>query len=186
MEREQQPEFTIRPPRIDDAEAIARMHASSWEDTYVDEVHGVTMDWIQARNQEWRLSSAGLDRRRDMIKESHENPAYLFKIATDQNDEVVGFVDGRREQDVQWLLGLYTDKQTHGSGLGERLIREFDIWSSDALPSRLEVAKYNARAIRFYEKQGFIIIPDSEHLFADKIETIEMIRQPRNGDDDEI
>jgi ribosomal protein S18 acetylase RimI-like enzyme len=186
MERERHPEFTIRSPQITDAESINQMHATSWEDTYVDETRGVTLSWIQDRNQKWRFSPEGLARRIDMIKESHNDPAYLFMIATDQEGEVVGLVDGRKEADAQWLLGLYTKKNTYGSGLGKRLMREFDGWADDAVPSKLEVAKYNSRAIRFYEKQGFTVVPDSDHLFADKIETIEMIRQPKKGDNDEI
>lgn len=186
MERTLRTEFTIRSPRVDDARAISSMHSQSWEDTYVDAAHGVTLEWIRARNHEMRLSPAGLDRRREMIEESQQDPAYLFKIAVDSSGSIVGFIDGRREGGAQWLLGLYTDKKTHGSGLGNLLMKEFDAWvSGGAGPAKLQVAKYNSRAIRFYEKHGFEILPNSKQMFADTIETLEMIRHSK-GDNDEI
>jgi len=41
----------------------------------------------------------------------------------------------------------------------------------------LEVATYNHRAIRFYEKYGFVVVEGTEHLYRDKIPVIMMKRE---------
>jgi ribosomal protein S18 acetylase RimI-like enzyme len=47
-----------------------------------------------------------------------------------------------------------------------------------ALPSELEVAADNKRAIAFYMKFGFAVVAESEHLFCEKIPVVVMQRDP--------
>lgn len=41
----------------------------------------------------------------------------------------------------------------------------------------LTVASYNERAIRFYQKNGFEIVRDSEHTYAGTMPVVRMIRK---------
>ena len=41
----------------------------------------------------------------------------------------------------------------------------------------LTVASYNERAIRFYQKNGFEIVKDSEHTYAGTMPVVRMIRK---------
>ncbi|MNY55446.1 hypothetical protein D3C86_1914230 [compost metagenome] len=47
----------------------------------------------------------------------------------------------------------------------------------DGKETTLKVAVYNERAIRFYKKNGFQVVADSEELYKEMIPIIEMKRE---------
>jgi len=59
--------------------------------------------------------------------------------------------------------------------VGDTLMKTADAWIG-ASPVTLEVVRYNARAITFYQKHGFEMVPDSEHLYADTMPVVYMKR----------
>jgi len=65
------------------------------------------------------------------------------------------------------LLSIGVQEQSKGHGIAGSLITEFEriIKHSDIDKYGLSVYKTNARAIRFYQKQNFLIEGESDRLF---------------------
>jgi GNAT superfamily N-acetyltransferase len=68
---------------------------------------------------------------------------------------LVGFLHGRRAVPGVRVQGLYVDPDWWGQGVAGRLMEEFDSWAEGAAVGVVVLA-HNGRAIRFYEKQGFV------------------------------
>lgn len=168
--------YVIVEPAVEDAESLSAMHGQSWLDTYPNDEHGVSFDYIQAMVEK-RGNKKGLEIRRKYIEESHTNPDYYFRVAKDIQGEVVGFVDGRKGKKNE-LCGLYIAKSEYGTGLALELCEGILGWLGRDKDVCLTVVSYNARAQKFYQKIGFEIIPGSEHFHGETvIPVIDMIRK---------
>ena len=171
--------FTIDAMSLDDIEAATHMRLESWLDTYVNNDFGVTHEWIEARNQE-QLSSERMERRRERF----DNPKTAAWVAKDSHGEVIGvtspYVD---ENGTQHVGSLYVDKEYHGSGIAGQLMQRAIEWFDASQPIEVGVVAYIERAKAFYRKWGFMEIPNSEVLFADKIPEVKMIRKGDTQDE---
>lgn len=178
IERAAQPKVTIREASFEDLLAIRKMHAKSWLVAYPNDEAGVSEDWVRERVSKW-TTPEGIEKSKEHFKDVFGNPNHFYRIAT-TGEEVVGLVHVSRDNNKQHLDALYIDESEYGSGLAQELMELADDWLDPSLPTDLEVASYNKRAIRFYEKCGFEIVPNSEHLFADKMPVLDMIRKGGN------
>lgn len=168
--------YTIVEPAIEDAEDLVAMHGESWLDTYPNDEHGVSRAFIQ-ETVESRGSEKGIDMRREYIKESHSNPNYYFRIAKNNTGKVVGFIDGRKGEENE-LSGLYIAKSEYGTGLAQQLCGGILEWFGSEADVYLTVVTYNGRAQKFYQKNGFEIIPGTEHFHKGTvIPVVDMIRK---------
>ncbi|WP_026537296.1 GNAT family N-acetyltransferase [Arthrobacter sp. 9MFCol3.1] len=154
-------EYQIRQAAGGDADAVVRMHTRAHEECYGH-----------------LLSAAFFDARRASIPERVEKRRpYLDSaepriIALDKGNEIVGFADAGRGRDDDLpgeleLYSIYTLGRTHGTGLGEALLRA----ALGDLPAYLWVLEANPRAQAFYAKNGFqpdgtrkLLSPDWEEL----------------------
>ena len=175
MERVVQPKVTIREASFEDLFAIRKMHAESWLAAYPNDEAGVSEDWVRERVSKW-TTPEGMKKSEEHFKNVFGRPNHFYRIATFDN-EVVGLLHASRDDTKQHLKALYINESEYGSGLAQELMGLADDWLDPNLPTDLEVASYNKRAIRFYEKCGFVIKPDSEHLYADKMPVIDMVRK---------
>lgn len=89
-------------------------------------------------------------------QETHE---YFTKLVRDGkvlvykiNSEIVGFM----ELDDGWLHHLYIDPEYQNKGFGTRMLG----YAKDVSPTgiKLWVFENNKNAIRFYEREGFILV----------------------------
>ena len=105
-------------------------------------------------------------------------------IARD-GDRVVGFVGyGDRGKDapgVGEIFALYVLSEYYGTGLGRRLMEAGLERLRDYPRVCLWVLKENARAIRFYEKCGFL--PDGAEMVSPNIGAAEIRMTLRRGSD---
>ncbi|WP_370589299.1 N-acetyltransferase family protein [Salinibacterium sp. ZJ70] len=135
----------VRPAAPRDADELAELHVETWRQTYA---HLLPPDFF---------SEAHLDARRDMWRaalgaEHHD----IIRVA-EHDSRIVGFawVGESSEEDRPFaprqLKALYVDAALHGSGVGQRL---FDAVRGEG-PLVLWVLRDNARAIAFYERNGF-------------------------------
>ncbi|MEY9776990.1 N-acetyltransferase family protein [Arthrobacter sp. MW3 TE3886] len=154
-------EYHIRQAAGGDADAVVRMHTRAHEECYGH-----------------LLSPAFFDARRASIPQRVEKRRpYLDSaepriIALDKSNEIVGFADAGtgRDDDLPGeleLYSIYTLGRTHGTGLGEALLRA----ALGDLPAYLWVLEANPRAQAFYAKNGFqpdgtrkLLSPDWEEL----------------------
>lgn len=174
------PAYTIERPQVEDALELATMHNQSWLDTYPNDEHGVSLEYINEIIAP-RLSTGGLDRRRSNIERSKNDPTYFFRIARNESGSIVGFVDGFLENDRYELAGLYTDQNTHGTGLAMQLWDSYKEWADTSKVIWLTVATYNDRAKAFYNKIGFKELPESVRFYkGTHIPVVDMEKHPES------
>ena len=167
--------YSIRPAVIDDVEAIRRMQAQSWLDTYGNDEVGATREWLAEETASWFTDEA-LAHSREHLGACFANPDHFYRVGL-LSDEIVGLLHlATNEDGTKHLWGLYTAQKTHGTGLAQELMALANEWIGDNEVD-LEVVTYNTRAIRFYEKNGFEIIPGENELFKGKLPNISMIRK---------
>ena len=124
--------FTIRPYRADDEEAVIALWLETWQKAYP------SIDFV-ARVPWWRT------RWRDELV-----PNAAIMVA-EQNDVLIGFVT----LDATGYLDQLVVAPDHwGTDLGNALVDEAKRLSPDQIS--LLVNTDNCRAIRFYERNGFV------------------------------
>lgn len=158
----------VRPVVLDDAEAIATVHHTSWAQTYSDLLPAEhwESDTVERRAQRWheRLS---------------DGPGNLAVAVV--SEQVVGFATagptGRKKSvpppvRSEELWALYVLGERHGTGIGALLLESV---LPPARPAELWVADANPRARRFYEKHG--LTPDGARFTDDlNFALIRMVR----------
>ncbi|MFC7787401.1 N-acetyltransferase family protein [Microbacterium sp. MAHUQ-60] len=147
MSAEAQPEIIVRPVRDVDAEALGRVHAQCWHETYDHLISKAALERISPRRmaelwtnwarqgEDFRMSAALVD------------------------GEIVGFVGSgpARDKDapsLRELYFIYLLGEYHGTGIGQRL---FDAAVYADETCYLWVAEDNPRAHRFYLRNGFAL-----------------------------
>lgn len=167
-------QYTIREANDSDVEAIRRMQAQSWRDTYRNDEIGVTDDWLERETTNW-FTPERLDASRQWLGNVFPDPMQLYRVAY-RGNEVVGLAHfSTREDGIKRVEGLYTAKDTLGTGLAQQLMEQATEFMGDA-EAELEVASYNERAKAFYRKYGFVETDKQNELFRDKIPSTTMIR----------
>lgn len=171
------PIYNLVYPRQEDLASLGEMLAQSWRDTYPSEAHGVSREWVGAEIQSWYEPKAR-QKWRDAYKDTLRDPIHFFyRVARTADMQVIGFVGGNKLPFSQELRNLYVDKAYHGTGVAHELLQQFLAWTDPMAPITLDVASYNERAIIFYKKYGFKILPHSQKLLHDTIPTITMSRE---------
>ena len=171
------PHATIQPATLDDVEGYRAVQARGWMETYPNEAAGVSLEWVKEQADGWMTPEA-LESSRDRVAKILADPVHQPLYIAKAGEDVVGMIHGSNyEAFGQRLEALYVDKQYHGQGVAQRLVdqlfKSFDLTQ----PVTLEVISYNDRAIHFYQKNGFEIVPGSDFLYKDVMPSITMIRQ---------
>jgi ribosomal protein S18 acetylase RimI-like enzyme len=140
--------YVVFPAGPSDAEELARVHVTSWRETY----RGLLPDAFLAR-----MSEPGFARRfaRDLA-----DPNGAVTLAAGGRYGLVGYAQGgpsrRNVRGEAEIATLYVLRHAQGGGLGEALIRE----TARALAARgasslmISVLRDNIRARGFYEHLG--------------------------------
>jgi GNAT superfamily N-acetyltransferase len=147
MEAETQTSVIVRPVRDVDAEALGRVHAQCWHETYDHLISKAALEKISPK----RLGEL-------WTHWAVQGPEFkMFAALVD--GEIVGFVGSgpARDKDApqaKELYFIYLLDAFHGTGIGQRL---FDAALEDGEPAYLWVADDNPRAHRFYTRNGFAL-----------------------------
>lgn len=174
MQHELESQVEIREATVDDTEAVRRMHAASWLATYPSEAHGISYDWVKEYTDSW-LTPEQLERSRGYVEAAINDSKGLYRVA-ESDGRIVGFIHAATNGDgTKELEAIYVHPDFFGRGLGHKLMLLVDEWAKGVSMS-LEVAVYNERAIRFYEKHGFVRVEGTEYLYKDSIPVEKMIR----------
>ena len=146
-------------PRPEDAEELALVHVQAWREAYGELL------------PERFYDGAARERRRVMWSDllSKGDVGERVRVARSEG-RIVGFAArgpagehlGHSPQRDEQLYALYVLSSCHGHGVGQALLDQ----ALGGRPAQLWVAKGNARARRFYEKNGFT--PDGiQHVDPD-------------------
>ncbi len=141
-------DFEVVVPRVDDAEELASVHVQAWREAYGELLPEHFYDDVARESRQVRWSALL----------SQEGAGERVRVAR-REGRIVGFVmSGPAAEhqghppvrDVQ-LYALYVLSSCYGHGVGRVLLDQ----ALRERPAQLWVAKDNARARRFYEKNGF-------------------------------
>jgi RimJ/RimL family protein N-acetyltransferase len=143
---------TVRPATIDDAEAIAGVHARSWQAAYRGIVADAFLDELS--DEVW------VERWRTLFTEPDRGARTMVSV---EDGEVTGFarVGPVRDPDPpgpEWeeVYAIYLDPASWGSGVGSALMAALLDTVAEGVPGvSLWVFRDNARARAFYERHGF-------------------------------
>jgi GNAT superfamily N-acetyltransferase len=152
-----QSKYSFRNAQPDDAEQITKLYKTTWLATYPNNEYGVTREDIEAKVELFD-SPEEVERVHDAIAQRNEKVLQLVCEADGRivaHSRLVKTDDGPNR-----LRTIYVLPEYHGAGIARQLIAEGLAWLGNDKAVSLEVAKYNARAIGFYEKYGFKIVGD--------------------------
>lgn len=138
-----------------DAEQIFEVQRDTWMATYANEELGITAEDIAER------FNRGRDQRLDSWKTKLENGHKANNIwVAAINNEIIGFCTAHRGIEENQIGALYVLPKYQTQGIGGKLLKEALLWLENDRPVALGVVKYNAPAINFYRKHGFVDGPD--------------------------
>lgn len=105
----------IRTARLEDAEAIARVHVASWRTSYA----GIIPDEY--------LANLSVERRIQVWQRTLGDPTLFVYVAEDEAGQMTGFANGGPERtgDPLYrgeLMAIYLLEEAQGRGLGRRLL----------------------------------------------------------------
>ncbi|UUT34583.1 GNAT family N-acetyltransferase [Microbacterium elymi] len=168
MEAELQTDIVVRPVRDVDAEALGRVHATCWHETYDHLISHAALERISPRRlaELWTHWAVQGDE---------------FKMSAALVDgEIVGFVGSgpARDKDAprnRELYFIYLLAKYHGSGIGKQL---FDAAVEEGEPLYLWVAEDNPRAHRFYLRNGFALdgASHTEPFLGEQLTEVRFVR----------
>ncbi|WP_029144850.1 GNAT family N-acetyltransferase [Microbacterium luticocti] len=147
MNAQLQTDIVVRPVRDVDAEALGRVHATCWHETYDHLISKAALERISPK----RLAEL-------WTHWAVQGPEFRMSAAL-VDGEIVGFVGSgpARDKDAprnRELYFIYLLAKYHGTGIGKQL---FDAAVDEGEPLYLWVAEDNPRAHRFYERNGFAL-----------------------------
>lgn len=127
------------------------VHRQGWLCTYPSPAHGVTYEAVAAR-----VDAKEVDRFARWTESlANQNEASHIWVARVQG-QIVGFCHSTREQGINRIRSIYILPEHQGKGIGSQLLRQAIDWLGRKQDIMLEVVAYNERAIRFYQKLGFV------------------------------
>ena len=139
--------WLIRAPLADEAELLADLHLQAWAETY------------RGRFPQAAWGSEARDERVKMWERICSSPRGSARFAVaERAGQAVGIAgaggarDEPRPRELE-LWFIYLLAREHGSGAGQALLNE--VLGTD--PACLWVLEGNARAIAFYERNGFVL-----------------------------
>jgi ribosomal protein S18 acetylase RimI-like enzyme len=151
----------IGKPNIDDIEEIQEVFYKTWLATYPNDEIGITSDDIEEKFKD-RLTEQSIQKRSDDIFDNSEKKLYL--VAKD-GLTVVGVCKAIKDENGGQLQAIYVLPDYQEKGIGRMLWAGVERFFDDNKDIVVQVATYNAQAINFYKKLGFV---DTGKRFVDK------------------
>lgn len=159
--------YEVRPPLVGEATAWERLRLTSWRVAYAtdfsDDVFAQQEEQLERRAAgfaDWLAGTGGSgeDVQPQLGQKRRALVAVRTDAAPDATDPLLGSLLGlafvsQMPHDLQKLEMLYLVPEAFGTGIAQDLMNQ----ALDPGPAELEVLTTNARAIRFYEKEGFTV-----------------------------
>lgn len=164
--------YLVREPRPEDVEGFATLHVRVWQETYrgimEDEaVDALSVDDFRPRwyavTKAYAQGSVPQDGRAIRVALLDGEPAGFIMVGPGMDD------DAPAPRQV-WSLNVAPEHQ--GTGIAQRLLEE----TLGDGAAYLWVARGNARAVRFYERNGFALDGTESALQHDGVVEARMVR----------
>lgn len=146
-------QISISPANKNDVLGIQKLFYATWVETYPNEEAGITKKDVED-HFEGAFSDETLAR---VAKRIQELPSTAkFFVAKNRTDgQVVGVCRITLHPDRNQLQAIYVLPQFQQKGVGRQLWDEAVKFFDKSKPVVVDVATYNIKAIKFYEKLGF-------------------------------
>lgn len=139
----------IRQATIADAEYIANIHASSWQEGYKGRLSNEYLSQTVPRERQayWH--------KRLQLPESNQSI-----LVAETDNQIIGFACVFTDRNSEWgsyLDNLHVDKLYQSQGVGKALLKAVSEWCSLHASSKglcLQVTKFNTKAQYFYKQLG--------------------------------
>jgi ribosomal protein S18 acetylase RimI-like enzyme len=145
--------FVIRNPDIDEAEALAKVHVQSWQETYAGILPQAYLDSLRCQEREpmWRAAISHPDRHVAAAFDGEKAAAVSLAGLANEFDAVIA--DGQ-------LYVIYVLRSHQRRGLGRKLIADAAQYWQDRSGNRLGllVLTANRGACSFYEALGARVV----------------------------
>jgi ribosomal protein S18 acetylase RimI-like enzyme len=142
----------IAPVTPDDVVGMQDVFYRGWLATYPNAEHGITVDDIEDRYKD-RYSEERLAKRRE---QASNPPGGETVLIARKNGKVVGVCRVMKHPDRNQLYAIYVLPEYHRQGIGTTMWKAAQEYLDPAKHTIVEVAIYNANAIKFYEGLGFV------------------------------
>ena len=146
-------DILVRPAKIDDVAAVAKLHVDTWRTTYSgliapDFLSSLTYEEKEAQ---WMQGMKASSSRTQRLVATHDGVVAGFSIVGQRGPDEWG--------DASEMYALYVAEGLQGRGIGKQLFDSASTWAHDAGHDRLiiRVLKGNEPAIRFYGSRGAIL-----------------------------
>jgi GNAT superfamily N-acetyltransferase len=143
----------IRDAIVDDSDAVALVHVHGWEWGYRGLLPDAYLDGLSAerRAEQWR--SWLLEPGRTRTRLAEEDGACLGFAVTGPSR------DPGADDDTGEVYAIYVEEEVAGTGVGTELLGSAVAWLTERGFARatLWVLEGNARARRFYEREGWTL-----------------------------
>ncbi len=166
----------VQPATSEDCRAIAEVHVASWQHAY----RGIL-------SEQYLASLAVVEREAMWRRMVERQPSHL--LVARANGKVVGFVafgasrDEGVPNDRAEIWAIYVEAASWSTGAGRQLWLEAlqRIVAEGYKSVSLWVIAGNERAVRFYERAGFVVEPESRKSFELGGTTLEELRYVRHA-----
>jgi GNAT superfamily N-acetyltransferase len=146
--------LVIRPAVVDDALGVARVHVAGWQTGYAGLLPQQYLDGlsVEQRARRWQATIEAPDDRS------------LVTLVADADGHIAGWATAGRSRDddapagTGELWGIYADPERWGDGVGHALHVAVvaALRAAGHADATLWVLDGNTRAIRFYERHGWV------------------------------
>jgi GNAT superfamily N-acetyltransferase len=135
----------------EDVYGIRRVQRLTWLETYPNEELGITREDVASRFvlDDTEEGKKKMEERKKRLADPNA-PTWVAK----DGDEVIGFCIASKG-DENRVGAIYLLPEYQGQGIGRKLMETALSWLGDEKDIYIDVASYNHKAIRFYEKFGF-------------------------------
>lgn len=141
----------IRHMTTDDVEQVAALIHASWVATYGPLMGEAKAEQESAKKHQPAMIAADMKR---MHSESF--------VGEEPSGRIVGYAYAKVTKGVLWLDRLHVAPDHQGSGLAAGLLHAVIVNYIGEGSISLEVIKGNDRAIRFYEREGFMVTEERD------------------------
>jgi GNAT superfamily N-acetyltransferase len=142
----------IRDATVDDADAIAVVHVHGWQWGYRGLLPDAYLRGLSAarRAEQWRSWLLEPRRTRTRVAQTEDGACAGFSVSGPSRDPGA-------DDDTGEVYAIYVEEEFAGSGVGTDLLRSAMAWLAEQGFTRatLWVLEGNARARRFYEREGW-------------------------------
>ena len=159
--------LTIAIASAEDASSIRQVQHDTWIDTYPNEELGLTEELIRDR-----VASLTGPKKVKSLEEALRLENQRTWVAKD-GSRIVGYCTAEKKPDINRLGAIYILPEYQNKHIGTDLINSALEWLNDK-DIKVEVATYNEKAIKFYEKHGFV--KTGEVGDSDRIPTIFLLK----------